>query len=1363
MVSTGDDETTHDVFVSFTESDGDWVRGYLLQAFSQAGVRYRTEDDFPLGSARLDQIDRATRSCRRIVIILSPAYLTDSHAEFVNLIFQHEGMRNRDWSLVPVLLHPVAALPARIAALVGVSATDPSTWEHVVAQLCLDMAKPPPGDTAVPPCPYPGMLAFTEDEHESFFGREALVEDLLGRVQLGAQRCVTVIGPSGSGKSSLVRAGLLPRLRRLSLEGDVDWDICVIRPGLDPLGTLNTALRGVGLAPSDWSDREPQVGTPRLVLVVDQLEELFFAQASSGAAEFQRTLLELIAVPGRTVVCTMRADFYAQLMSSPLWPVVSGGRIDVVPISGAALRRAITEPALRVGVHLEATLVERLLHDAEGQVGALPLVQETLVHLWGRLRRGYLPRSAYDDIVAAGHGGGTGRPALQVALHQRADGAMADIRGLPGGERLAKQTLLRLIQFGEGRDDVRRQQPRDALASASDDHALFDEVLDRLRRNGLITLTATDDGRPPSVDISHEELIRSWPTLRSWIEARGDAEVRRRALMEKVHEWEELGRAGAHLDEVEIEEARRWKESAAAVELGNDPRLDALIEASQRILDEQQAFRDETRRREFRRNRVLRALLSVAIVLFLLTTGFMIFAFVQTRQAQHEANVARSGELSFAARALADTTPDTAAIMAQVADDLVDSARTRGALLAVLQARPEIVRTYQGQSGVLGSLAVSPDGQVVAAGGDDRSVTLWSTRSGRIVGTALRLPDAVRGIAFSPRGDVVAVGTRDGHVRLYDAATARPLGPDLRMPGGGVRDVVWSPDGRLLAAGGLGHTVTLWDTASWRPSQILARLAGPAESLAFSPDSGRLAIGLGTPSNAGQHDGGLIIADITTGQLDVVPPIPVGSPTVRGVAYNPTGTLLAAASEDAHVHLIDVGSGREVTALAGHRGRVYDVGFSRDGALLASTSRDRTVRLWDVAGRRPASFPELASGDPARGIVFLPDGTLLTSTSGHRVVQWRLSARSRLVLNADTAPGDVRPVTSATTYSPDGRLLATSFGDTVILRSGLTGETDRTGATTRTITVTGPLSSLSFAHDGRELITVTYAGVLGRWDVATGRPLTPERYTGQGSVLGVTVDPAGRTIATAGEDGSIRLWARTTLTMIGTPLHDQDGAVRAVAFSPRGDRLAAGGDDGTVQVWRMDVSPPRVDRLGSISLPTSIAFSPDGRWLAVGTDDGLISVWTSDPADAEHRLRPEAQLTAQRLGVKSVAFARDGRTIASGGDDGTVDLWDWEPDSHTLQRLGLPLLSGDRPEAGTTTATVLSVAFRADGRTLASTGPNGLVLWDVDKTSWRRRGCEVAGRNPSDSELSAWTGSTRRPRPCPGLPVISDDDDAPVD
>jgi hypothetical protein len=577
-------EYLYDVFISYADTDRAWVEGYLLDTLLQAGVHCHSATAFKVGVPRLLEFEQAIQQSRRILLVLSPAYLADDVNQFTDLLAQSYGLETATWPVIPLVLHPVK-LPPRLVALVSIDATDPADWLHTIKHLCEELQRPLFAPALKPPCPYPGMVPFRESDSHRFFGREREMQEMVERLRL--HPFLAVIGRSGSGKSSLVFAGLIPTLRKSSLFGPGEWIVRILRPGETPLKSLRATLDQDSVDPVAavtqivGTARTEHFGHQHLLLVIDQFEELF-TLAQSESLPFQETLLQLIKIPGCYLILTIRSDFYDDVMGTPLWSEIQVHRLEVLPLDSDGLRQAIVRPAEELKVFIDPVLVERLVTEAAGEPGILPLVQETLVLLWERLERRFLPLSAYEALASSAGGKQTG---LQVAMARRANATLA---GLSSEQQaIARRIFLRLVQFGAGRPDTRRQQPVAALYTMCEDPSVVEQTLDALTNARLLTLSGEEgETAHKHVDIAHEALISGWPALQEWVSDRQEAEKTRRILESKAQEWVRLGQgAGGLLDATELTEAEQWLESSDAGELGYSEILLKLVETSRTTIN----------------------------------------------------------------------------------------------------------------------------------------------------------------------------------------------------------------------------------------------------------------------------------------------------------------------------------------------------------------------------------------------------------------------------------------------------------------------------------------------------------------------------------------------------------------------------------------------------------------------------------------------------------------------------------------------------------------------------------------------------------------------------------------------------------
>jgi WD40 repeat protein len=571
------------------------------------------------------------------------------------------------------------------------------------------------------------------------------------------------------------------------------------------------------------------------------------------------------------------------------------------------------------------------------------------------------------------------------------------------------------------------------------------------------------------------------------------------------------------------------------------------------------------------------------------------------------------------------------------------------------------------------SVAFSPDGQALAAGGLDGMVRVWESTTGREVHTLRGHAHIVFGVAFSPDGRTLASAGEDHTVRVWDAATGGAVRV-LRGHTDQVQGVTYSPDGRTLASAGNDRTVRVWDAATGRELLTLRGHTHWVNGVAYSPDGRTLA--------SACEDGTARVWDAATGRSVRI--LSGHSGVAKRVAFSPDGRTLAAAYGDGVVKLWDAATGRELLALRGHARWVNGVAFSPDGRTLASGGHDRSVRLWDVATGRELLILRGLAAD-VRGVAYSPDGRHLAAAGADETIMlWDVSADREaitLVGQADVVRG--------VAFSPDGRTLASGGDDgTVRVWDAAAGQEIRALRGHQ-----AAVWSVSYSPDGRTLASASWDHTVRLWDADTGREVRVlSGHTAK--VLAVAYGPDGRTLASAGVDRSVRVWDADTGREVRV-LRGHTDQVNGLSYSPDGRTLASAGSDRMVRLW--DVATGQEVRVlrGHTDHVLGVDSSPDGGTLASASEDGAVNLWDVNTGQVVWALNGRSAL------IRGVAFSPDGRTLAAACDDGTVQLWD--------AAMGRELLSL-RGHAGP----VFRVAFGPDGRTLAAAGFDHTVrLWDA--------------------------------------------------
>lgn len=1279
----------YDLFVSHADADRDWVEGYLLDTLHEAGVKYYSEEAFALGAPRLTEFERAIQQSARTLLVLSPAYMGDNFAQFTDLLAGTYGLETARWPVVPLVLRPVE-LPAHLAGLKGLDATDPDHWAEVMVRLCRDLHRPVPEVAPKPPCPYPGMVPFREEHARAFFGRDAEIRQMLQHLRNNP--FLLVVGPSGSGKSSLVFAGLLPRLHASSYWPRGTWLTRTMRPAGRPLEALAEALGGDPdiLGPTLAALLAAHAPAARLLLVIDQFEELFSLTERADQARFIACLKALRAHPQCSLILTMRADFYHDLMNSDLWPLAPSERMEVAVLRSEALRQAIRQPAADVGVYLEAGLLERLLDDASDEPGVLPLLQETMVLLWESMQRRLLPLAAYEQL------GSGERSGLAVALSRKADATLAALS--PDQQRIARRIFVRLVQFGEGRADTRRQQCVADLSSVTDDQPTFDVTLRYLIDNRLLTVTGEEDDDGRKIDIAHEAIISGWPILSQWLVERREAEQIRRLLEGKVAEWVRLRRGhGGLLDRAEVLEAERWLASPDALELGYNPMLEDLVETSRAAIAAQDAREEAVRQREVAQAQALAAeaearsreartaarLLRRRFWIALTLTGLSIFlgvlsfrnariaadsqevaehhllvANAQTLAAQSVAQLNHDPELSvlIALEAISTTRTLNQPVVSQAADALHEALLSLHTLL-----------TLRGHEGIVYSAAWSADGRRLATAGEDGTVRVWDAATGALLLTLRGHEGMVRSVGWSPDGGSLVTGGDDKTVRIWDAVSGQQF---LTLHGhlDIVYAVAWSPDSLEILSASHDGTARIWDAETGRERLTLKGHKGKLWGASWSPDGSRVATAA---------DDNARIWDAVHGE-ELLILHGHGEGGVNTVAWSPDGHRVVTASSDKTARIWDARLGRESLVLY-HEDQVWGVAWSPDGRTIATVGKDQTARIWNArTGQTLSVLRGHTSG--VRRTAWSPDSTrLLTASSDGTARVWDVApARERPQLVGEGGPLHMA------VYSPDGQRIAAAYDDHAVRLWD--AQSGRLHLTLRGHQKT--VWAVAWSPDGRRLASAGEDNATIIWDASTGQILANLRgHSGQ--VWSVAWSPDGIAILTVSDDKKAIIWDARTFQSRYTLIGHQD-AVYGAAWSPDSTRVVTAGADKTAIVWDAATGKRLLTLVGHRAGINSVAYHPDGAEIATGGQDKSIIIWDAHTGKLLHTL------TGHAGWVNTVSFSPDGTQLLSAGRDETARIWE---DANGQADLTIQEETGE----------LTGASFSPDGHNILTTAQDGIA------------------------------------------------------
>ncbi|HEX2164593.1 MAG TPA: AAA family ATPase, partial [Thermoanaerobaculia bacterium] len=1204
-----------------------------------------------------------------------------------------------------------------------------------------------PTALAVSRNPFPGLRPFDRAENDRFFGREEHVDELLRRLR--GHRFVAVIGASGSGKSSLVRAGLLPALEGgFMVRAGSRWRIAIARPGVDPVGQLARALTAPeifgsgGEGPAAELDRELErdmaAATLRrsrhglvqlvrearmppgesLLVVIDQFEELFRYRdrlqdrLSDEAAAFVRLLLSACEDPDvpAYVVLTMRSDFLGDCAQFPGLPEAINESQYLVPrLSRRQIERAIRGPVGVGGATLSGPLLQRLLNDVSDDPDQLPILQHALMRTFDRwLAAGNRPGAA-DEPIGLEHYRAIG--GMEEALSRHADEAYAGlaVRLRP----VAASVFKSLTELGTDGRGVRRPTSLAhlaAIAGASQDDVRA--VVDAFRAAGRTFLTPWPEEQPELapeqvIDISHESLMRVWRRLVGWVEQEAEAARFYRRLTEtaKLYPHE----AGLWRNP-ELEIAARWRADNRPTAAWAE-RYGGGFDEAMRFLEASEA------------------------------------AWAAERRAEEERNRAESSKrLAFQSERLLDGDHELALLLAVAAgrasptDEAERALRRaldhRGRSFALLAAHRDRVVDV--------ACATTPGGPRLASASLDGEVVVWDAESFQPLHRLSGHRTAVR-LAWSGDGRRLATAGIDGTAGVWDPATGELL---HRLTGhrAGIADAAWHADGRRLATAAFDRTARVWDAETGAALAVLEghgdwlwRAAWHGDLLATAGGDGTVRVfRVGADGAAGDE------ARVLTGHVD----------KVRDVAWSPGGERLASVGSDGTVRVWDPATGEPLHRFDGHRDWVVAVAWSADGERLASASRDGTARVWSVgAGAGPiavlaghdgevSSVAWSAPADPGdlrheRVLTAGVDGTVRVWTvgearpaavlTGHRgpVLAARFTGRRRndpavvsggfdgTVRFWDPGPGyqriprtepDVMPPAWDARWSPDGERIATAHQDGCArVWNARTGEELRRLALPAAGAAggrTGAVVELAWSPDGADLLVVSRDHRAACWQVDRGEAHVYDRH--RTGVQRGAYAPGGDRVATGSVDGELHLWRPRSPGESGRAEHG--GGVTSIAWHRDGDRLVTTGDDGTVVVWDTagdPLTPRRLHTLeGHLSAVVQAQWSPDGRRLASVGMDQTVRIWDAGEGRLEHVFTGHLGWTLQ------VAWSPDGRQVASAGRDAAIRLW--RVDAADAAGAHRPtVLEGHR-------AAIRQLSFSPAGdRLLTACQDGGVRLWHV--------------------------------------------------
>lgn len=1169
-----------------------------------------------------------------------------------------------------------------------------------------------PSASTIGPNPYRGLMAFQETDGDRFFGREKQIGDLWSKLRdlheaESAIRLLPIYGPSGSGKSSLARAGLIPELARHPIPGCDRARVAILVPGTHPLEALATVLARIAtndpipVEKSEEFERVlkkvndaghydglrrianalPDITISPLIVLVDQFEEIYtLCETQEERDAFVEALLCAAGDRAKrvTVIVTLRSDFLGETQKHPVLNELFAEQGFLVrSMKVDELREAIAKPAELAGYPLDQATVDLLIKETEGREGALPLLQFALTRIWEGLSKGKKPAETLEEI------GGVGG-----ALAGEAQRIYDSIS--PDEQAIARRVFLGLVQLGEGTRDTRRRAAVENLVSHQDDLAQVQRVLNRFTDPGARLITCLARGNRTEAEVTHEALFDHWQELNQWLDQSRDDLRFQRQLEESARHWDQNGRPDGSL----------WR----------SPDLDFLVHYHQRRGEDltplQLTFFRASQQAETNRNQLRRMGITGLVAGIMLTTSLSVLALAQLQQAERR----RAEQLATTAKLIIEAQPLEGSLNAIAAEGLSrfplvrfpgysPSSVQEGLLDASQKSREKNSLRHQDR---IWNASFSPDGQLILTASDDQTAKLWDLQ-GNLIATLLGHQDVVWNAKFSSDGQTILTYSPDQTAKLWNLQGN--LITTLSGHQGEVSNANFSPDGQLIITASNDRTAKLWDLQGNLITTLLDH-EDTVTSARFSPD-GQFILTASYDKTAKLWDlqGNLITtllghsdvvwdayftpdsqsilttswdktAKLWDSQGNLITNFSGHEEVVYGASFSPDGQYILTRSKDSTARLWDL-QGNLISILTGHQDTVRSASFNpRDGQSILTASSDQTVKLWDLKGQLITTF--YGHKDTVYSASFSSDGqSVITASRDQTAKLWDLQG------NLVTTFSAYQDVIDAS-FSPDGKFILTTQDQTAKLWD-LQGNLITTLAGHQDV-----VSSASFSFDGQSVLTASWDYEAKLWGLQGNLIKTLSSH--QDAIYSASFSPDDQSIVTASLDQTAKLWdlqGRLIKTFSG-----HENAIYKVVFSPDGQSVLTASADTTAKLW--DIQGNIMKTLEGDQSAVNIAvFSPDGQNILATSRSGMMKLW-------DHRGNFITSFTGHQAQINNVSFSpTNGHSFLTASSDRTARLWN-------LQGKLITIFSGHQD-------VVFDARFSPDGQFVITASWDGTAkIWDLE-------------------------------------------------